>query len=230
MLDVTANDWALLAEMERRLVYPLRTYSWVGYDKHRAFMRAGKDHRERLMIAANRVGKTQCAAYEFSLHLTGAYDEYAPWWDGRRFERPVSLWAAGDTGKTTRDILQKAYLGRPGEDGTGMIPAHLIEKQTSKAGLPDAIESIYVRHISGGLSHLQLKSYDQRRESFQGTEQDIIHLDEEPPEDIYTECLLRTMVGGGCILLTFTPLMGLTPLVLSFLPGGRLERVPSPGL
>lgn len=225
MLDATAADYGLLAEMDRRMAYPLRTYRWDGYDKHRAFMRAGKDHRERLMIAANRVGKTQCAAYECALHLTGMYDYFAPWWDGRRFDKPVSMWAAGDTGKTTRDILQKAYLGRPGEEGTGFIPEHLIERKTAKAGLPDAIESVYVRHITGGLSVLQLKSYDQRREAFQGTEQDMIHLDEEPPEDIYTECLLRTMVGGGGIMLTFTPLMGLTPLVLSFLPGGRLHEV-----
>ena len=42
--------------------------------------------------------------------------------------------------------------------------------------------------------------------------------------DIYAECLLRTPktgdFGGGLLLLTFTPLMGLTPLVLQFLPGG----------
>jgi phage terminase large subunit-like protein len=219
----TAHDASVMAEAQRRAAYPLRTYSWDGYAKHRAFMAAGAVHRERLMIAANRVGKTQCAAYEGALHLTGAYDEYAPWWDGRRFDRPVSMWAAGDTGKTTRDILQKAYLGRPGEDGGGFIPTHLIDRKTAKAGLPDAVESVYVKHVSGGLSQLLFKSYDQRREAFQGTEQDVIHLDEEPPEDIYTECLLRTMVGNGLICMTFTPLMGLTPLVLSFLPGGKMH-------
>ncbi len=40
--------------------------------------------------------------------------------------------------------------------------------------------------------------------------------------DIYSECLLRTMTTNGVIILTFTPLQGLTELVLSFLPGGRL--------
>lgn len=220
-MPLTDEQRAILAEAERRAAYPLRRYSWEGYPKHRAFMRAGAEHRERLLIAANRVGKTQCAAYEMALHLTGAYDEYAPWWDGRRFSGPIKAWAAGDTSKTTKDILQVALLGNVGQHGTGMIPGHLIERTPAKQGLPDAVESIYVRHVSGGTSVVQLKSYDQRRESFQGTGQDLIWLDEEPPEDIYTECLLRTMTTDGLVVLTFTPLMGLTPLVLSFLPGGR---------
>jgi phage terminase large subunit-like protein len=218
---LTAEDHAILAEAERRAAYPLRTYSWDAYPKHRAYMRAGADHRERLFIAANRVGKTQVAAYELALHLTGRYDEYAPWWDGRRFDGPIKAWAAGDTGKTTRDILQASLVGPPGQSGAGMIPAHLVTRTTAKAGLPDALEAVYVQHVSGGTSILQLKSYDQRREAFQGTAQDVIWLDEEPPEDIYTECLLRTMTTGGVVQLTFTPLMGLTPLVLSFLPGGQ---------
>lgn len=220
-LALSPDDLEVLAEAERRAAYPLRTYQWQHYPKHLACMKAGAEHRERLMIAANRVGKTQMAAYEGALHLTGLYDEYAPWWEGRRFPSAIKMWAAGDTGKTARDILQVALLGPHGQPGTGMIPGHLIERVTSKAGLPDAVESIYVKHVSGTLSVVQLKSYDQRREAFQGTAQDVIWLDEEPPEDIYTECLLRTMTTDGLILLTFTPLMGLTPLVLSFLPGGR---------
>lgn len=222
-LVLSPRDREILEEAQKRAKYPLRTYRWTDYPKHRACMQAGAEHRERLFIAANRVGKTQGAAYESALHLTGRYDDYAPWWSGRRFDGPIKMWASGDTGKTTRDILQVALLGPHGQHGTGMIPGHLIERTTAKAGLPDAVESIYVQHVSGDLSVVQLKSYDQRREAFQGTAQDFIWLDEEPPEDIYTECLLRTMTTNGLILLTFTPLMGLTPLVLSFLPGGRAE-------
>lgn len=69
-----------------------------------------------------------------------------------------------------------------------------------------------------------MKSYDQRREAFQGTEQDWIWLDEEPPMAIYTECLLRTMTNNGLVALTFTPLQGMSEVVLTFLPGGRLTE------
>ena len=78
-----------------------------------------------------------------------------------------------------------------------------------------------MKHVTGQLSVCELKSYDQRREAYQGTAQHVIWLDEEPPEDIYAECLLRTTKTGdfvgGIILLTFTPLQGRTPLVRQFL-------------
>lgn len=208
------------------------------YRKHLQFFAAGKVHQERAFIAANRVGKSEAGSYETTLHLTGRYDEYAPWWNGRRFEGPIQAWAAGDTGKTVRDILQVKFLGPLTNPGTGMIPKHLIVDRTPKSGVPDAVETIYIRHVEREhgapcISTLTLKSYDQRRESFQGTAVHVILLDEEVPEDIYTECLLRTMVlpgqearpleqrEMGLVMLTFTPLMGLTPVVLSFMPGGN---------
>ena len=42
------------------------------YPKHCEFFAAGLTHRERLMLAANRVGKTEgVGGYEMTLHLTG---------------------------------------------------------------------------------------------------------------------------------------------------------------
>jgi len=42
--------------------------------------------------------------------------------------------------------------------------------------------------------------------------------------EIYTEFVMRTLTTNGLVWLTFTPLMGLTPLVLEFLPGGYPEN------
>lgn len=192
------------------------------YPKHLEFFRAGREHRERLFMAANRVGKTEgCGAYELACHLTGLYPR---WWEGRRFHHGIRAWAAGDTSKTVREIIQTKLLGLPGQLGTGMLPADTIVHTTARAGVADAIDTVWVRHVSGGRSLLVLKSYDQRRESFQGTEQHVIWLDEEPPLDIYTECLLRTMTTGGLLMVTFTPLQGLSDVVLSFLPDGDVSR------
>lgn len=218
----------LEAELARRQHYKIRFYFQDAgpfrrelYPKHVACMSAGRTERIRGAIMANRVGKTQMGAFEAVLHLTGRYEEYAPWWTGRRFDTPISMWAAGDTGKTTRDILQLAFYGPMSDRGTGMIPAHLIVHTSAKQGVPDAIEQIWVRHISGGVSTLTLKSYDQRREAFQGTSQHVILMDEEPDEDIYVECVLRTTATsdfhGGIVLVTFTPLKGMTPLVQGLL-------------
>jgi len=219
----------LFSEKERRaglrLLYTL--YPDTGtlrrelYKPHNDFFSAGATYKERAMISANRVGKTfGVGGYELSLHLTGKYPE---WWEGKRFEKPISAWAAGDTSQTVRDIIQKKLLGPVGEYGTGLIPGELLISTKNKGGsVPDTVESIAVKHISGGTSYVGLKSYDQKRKSFQGTEQDVIWLDEEPSLDIYSECLLRTMTTDGLIMCTFTPLMGLSQTVLSFMPGGKI--------
>ncbi len=194
----------------------------------------GTPHRERCFIAGNRVGKTDAAAFELTLHLTGLYDKLAPWWEGRRFTEPISAWACGDRNLTVRDIVQAALLGKlardskdPAEEviglGTGMIPAEHIRSTRNRMGIPNAIDIAFIKHISGGTSILTFKSYEGGRRSFEGTAQHFIWLDEEPPDEVYTECLIRTMTTDGALLLTFTPLMGLSPVVLKFLPGGKLE-------
>jgi phage terminase large subunit-like protein len=183
------------------------------------FFAAGAKYRERLFMAANRVGKTEGAGgYEMTLHLTGRYPD---WWTGRRFDHPVVALAAGDTTQTVRDILQKKLLGPLGALGTGLIPPDAIGEMRNRSGVAEAVEHVRVRHASGGESLLYFKSYDQRRTAFQGTELDVIWLDEEPPADVFEECLLRTMTTDGLLMLTFTPLSGLSEVVLQFLSDGR---------
>jgi phage terminase large subunit-like protein len=194
------------------------------YAKHLEFFAAGAAYRERCFMAGNRVGKTYGAGgFEVSCHLTGLYPE---WWQGRRFKRPVRAWAAGKTNETTRDIVQKTLLGDPltvgGRkrfDGTGVVPGHLIGGVTWKQGVPDLADTVRIRHLpTGGYSVLGIKSYQQGRGSFEGTAQEVIWFDEEPPQDVYGESLIRTATTNGIIMLTFTPLEGLSEVVMSFLP------------
>lgn len=172
---------------------------------------------ERAAIAANRVGKTWgIGGYEAALHLTGAYPD---WWEGRRFDHPVEVWAAGDTSETTRDIVQNALMGAMGQLGEGLIPqASIIGEPTKRQGVTGAMDTARVRHRSGGSSLLGFKSFDQGRKKFQGTAKHVIWLDEEPPEDVYDECLMRLMTTQGLMIATFTPLLGLSNVALRFLP------------
>ncbi len=178
---------------------------------------------EVALFGGNRTGKTHCGCFADELHLTGLYPD---WWPGRRWDRPINMWLATDTAKNTRDILQEKMCGKPGVDseyGTGMIPGDLLLRRTVKHGLADAFESVFVRHVSGGVSTLQFKSYDQGREAFQGTAQHRIHLDEEPKLEIYAECGMRLMstVPGeknGTLVLTETPLLGVSDLMIAFMP------------
>jgi len=114
-----------------------------------------------------------------------------------------------------------------------MVPAHLVVDRTLKTGVADCIDTVWVRHKERHhgapcTSTIQFKAYNQGRLSFQGTNQDGIWLDEEPPDaseaptgggmpsgngDIYTECLLRTATTNGLVMVTLTPLRGLTPMI-----------------
>lgn len=196
------------------------------YAKHIEFFDAGAIHQERAFIAGNRAGKSFAMSYEGTCHLTG---DYPKWWNGRRFSKPITCWAAGEDAKAVRESLQQHLLGPMSDVGTGLIPKDSLINPRSRAGIPDAIDFVGVKHVTGGQSRLVLKSFDQRRESFQGAQVDVIMLDEEPPLDIYTECLTRTLSTtpgepNGIVMAAFTPLKGLSETVLQFLPGGAMPR------
>jgi phage terminase large subunit-like protein len=72
------------------------------------------------------------------------------------------------------------------------------------------IDYIQIESVHGGISTIGFKNCAQGREKFQGTSQDFIWFDEEPPEEIYYECLMRTLDCSGLIFGTMTPLKGMT--------------------
>lgn len=196
----------------------LKTYR--PYTKQREFHAVGAVKRERLLMASNRFGKTQCGAAELAYHLTGRYPD---WWAGKTFDKPIKAWAAGVTNESTRDVVQDKLIGPPSrreEWGTGFIPADCILDDPALArGVADAIDTVSIAHVSGGASTLQFKSYERGREKWQGTALHVLWLDEEPPMDIYMEGLTRTNETKGIVYLTFTPLLGMSDVVLRFLHG-----------
>lgn len=179
-------------------------------------------------MAGNRCGKTIAGAYETALHLTG---QYPPWWVGRRFPGPVNWWAAGKSAETTRDIVQRELFGdattegnRKVFTGTAMVPGDAIGATTWKSGIADLADTVMVRHVSGGLSRLGLKSYAQGRGAFEGTAQHGIWIDEEPDMSVFVEILMRTMTTDGIVILTFTPLEGYSDVVMAFVEEGKQDR------
>jgi len=187
------------------------------YAKQREFHRQGAEFRERLLIAANQVGKTWAGAAEAAMHLTGLYPE---WWDGRRFDRPVVMLAGSETYDLTRDGIQRLMVGPPDQEenwGTGSIPANCLMARTRRMGVSNALDSVTVHHISGGLSSLGFKAYEQGRGKWQANTVDYVWFDEEPPEDVYFEGITRTNATGGSVAVTFTPLMGMSNVVARYL-------------
>lgn len=189
------------------------------YPKHLEFMAAGKDYKERAALAANRSGKSFMASYEVGTHVLL---EYPAWWTGRVFNKSINVWAIGTSAETTRDICQKLLVGPSNELGTGMIPKDRIVETFTNRDVSNSLSEVWIRNNLGEISKIVFKSYNQGETSFQGTEQDVIWLDEEPPMDIYSECLIRTMTVDGIIICTFTPKKGFSEVVLSYLPDGEI--------
>jgi phage terminase large subunit-like protein len=193
------------------------------YKKHLNFYNAGSEYKLRLLMAANRVGKTVAAVIEIVFHITG---EYPNWWTGKRFQFSQNWWVCGVDSKVILGTLQPLFLGPVGDFGTGMIPYDCLDFDTLKDAqkADTGISMFRVKHSSGTMSSIEFKSYESGRESFQSFAGNI-YLDEEPPLPIYSECLMRTM-GDYIMLITFTPLKGPTDTILNFLEGATYHEGP----
>lgn len=214
--DLRALLETLEAAVQRKLFNKLTFFK--PYPKQCEFFDAGLTAKERLLIAGNQLGKTEAGAFEMACHLTGLYPE---WWLGHRFDHPVKAWAACESGLLVRDGAQAKLCGEPGVTeafGTGFIPKKLIVGQpTLGRGVTNGFDTVQVRHTSGGISTLGFKSYEQGRQKFQSATLDLMWCDEEPPLDIYMECLARLTATQGILMMTFTPLLGGTAVVHRFL-------------
>jgi phage terminase large subunit-like protein len=185
---------------------------YVPYNRQAQFHAAGARYRERLLMAGNQVGKTWAAAMETAMHVTGIYPD---WWEGHTFDRPIQAWACGESNEVVRSSVQRLLLGDL--VGTGCIPKSALLEIVVARGLGELVDIIKVQHVSGGVSMISLKSYAQGRERFQGATIDFAWLDEEPDEDIFFEVLARTTVTAGPLIMTFTPLKGMSSVVKRYL-------------
>ncbi len=180
---------------------------------------AGAKYKVRATMGGNRSGKTIGGCAETAYHATGCYPD---WWNGKRFALPPKIWVCGKSIDKVVKGLQKMLFGTVDEPGTGFIPANRIVDWTRNPDVPKAVAEIQVRWgpHGTGVSTIVFKAYTQGRDSFESERVQVIHMDEEPPQDIYDECLMRLLGGeddGGIMYLTFTPLYGMSSVVKSFL-------------
>jgi phage terminase large subunit-like protein len=162
------------------------------------------------------------AGYETTCHLTGLYPK---WWKGRRFDKPVEWYAAGLTAKDTRDAIVKKLMGKADARGSGLIPRSCITRITSGRSIADSIDQAFIKHVSGGTSSINFKSFEAGREVFQAFEADGIWLDEEADTGIVEECITRLATTKGLLMLTFTPLYGLSEVVNQFIPNADFSNL-----
>ncbi len=176
------------------------------------------------MLAGNRLGKTHAGSMEGQAHLTGRYDDFKWPWEGRVFRKPIRMWAAGITNVQTRDAAQRVLFGPKGAIGTGAIPLDAIVDISYSRVIADFIDTAVIRHVTGGVSHIAMKAYEQAKQTaskaspWGGDEIDVMWFDEEPPPMVYSEGLARIASTGGIAYITATPLLGMTEVVSKFYP------------
>lgn len=220
-------DTPRTAALRRELLRRIRTrklYRYQPYPKQFEFHALGARFRERGLFSGNQNGKTYCAGAEAAMHATG---QYPPWWPGIRYPGPTLGWTGSISNEKSRDVIQHILFGTEAADqrhqdfGTGMIPGdHILSITRRQAGVQDVIDQAFIRHISGGISRIALKAYEQGWQKFTGKKVDWVWLDEEPEKEnskIYSEALTRTQAADdGRVWITFTPLNGMTPITANF--------------
>ncbi len=172
-----------------------------GRKKHKkqlAFHKCKK--RNRWVFGGNRSGKTECGAVECLWILRGVH----PY---RKNRKDAFGWAVSLSQQVQRDVAQAKILS--------YLPKSWIADITMLSGRKDnpsggVIDQIKIKNVFGGVSTLGFKSCDQGREKFQGSSLDFVWFDEEPPKDIYEECVMRVMDRKGDVFGTMTPLKGRT--------------------
>ena len=179
---------------------PLSKYN-VGekvHQKQLAFHKCTK--RNRWVFGGNRSGKTECGAVE-SIWMARGIHPY------RENRKNVVGWVVSVTYEVQREVAQAKILHY-------LRPEWIqdVIMREGKKGSPDTgvIDTLVIKNVFGGTSKICFKSCDQGRENFQGASLDFVWFDEEPPQDIYEECLMRVLDKNGDIFGTMTPLKGLT--------------------
>src|SRR5215467_2076742 len=161
-----------MSSSERRQKYRridfLDTTFW--YPTQLSFFAAGSSGaHQRLIYGGNQSGKSLTLAAETFWHLSG---DYPSWWRGLRYPGPIRAWGVAESAMLGRDTIQRKLVGDitiEGEFGSGMIPLELFaRKPLMVPGGNGCVDTIYVRHVSGGTSSMTFRTFEQRREKLQG--------------------------------------------------------------
>ncbi len=230
-MELKKQYLALLKEKEQRLKYNYADaifpdtgpYARDKYKKHIQFIDSTREHSFCLFGAGNQLGKTLTSCYFIRTVATGKYPH---WWTGRRWDRPVSITIASVTPAQIRKAIQQKLFGRFSDLGTGMLSREDLTNPETGAimtwnmpGTSNTIGTAEVNHVTGGKSIIEVLTYQQGRDVFQGNTSDLVLFDEEPDHySLYSEAVRGILRNNGLFLLSFTPLKGITPLLQNFLP------------
>jgi len=156
--------------------------------------------RNRWVFGGNRTGKSECGAVEVVWMALGIH----PYRENR--ESTIG-WVVSLSSKVQKDVAQAKILSYLDKR---FIKEIVMQSGSSSAPETGVVDRIVVKNAFGKTSTIAFKSCEEGRDKFQGASLDYVWFDEEPPKDIYTECVMRVMDKNGDIFGTMTPLKGLS--------------------
>ncbi|MBQ2723406.1 MAG: terminase family protein [Clostridia bacterium] len=187
---------AIEKEQARRKRCKLFSYNkGKTHQKQMAFHRCKK--KNRWVFGGNRSGKTQCGAVE-TVWLARGIHPY-------RQNKPISCWVVSLSQQVQRDVAQSKILDYLDKSWIEKVVMHSGSSSSAEYGV---IDYVLVKNVFGTTSKIAFKSCEAGREKFQGTSLDFVWFDEEPPLDVYKECLMRVIDCRGHVFGTMTPLKG----------------------
>ncbi len=146
--------------------------------------------RQKFAFGGNRSGKTLTAIYIVFLMACGLYTPC-----NNKPKKKYKVWISSLDANLTKQVIIPLLRK--------IIPQSWLKINENRNWA--LINSSFGVRIS-----IDFKSADAGREKYQGASVDFIDLDEEHPEDIYKECLMRILDTNGQIVTTMTPLQGMT--------------------
>jgi len=168
-------------------------YNWKPFEKQSRVL-LSPAHVKGL-VGANRVGKTETASYMAVARAIG-FDPALSRIAGEFifYDTPAHVWCVSLDTNVSRDVIEHKVR-------------HFIPSEEIKAGHAGYKARDKMYFFKNG-STLGFKSCDSGADKFQGTERNLIVFDEEPPEDVFDECLMRILTVRGSLVFSFTPLKG----------------------
>jgi len=118
----------------------------------------------------------------------------------RKIKIPNKGWIVSLDYPQSRDVIQPVIFE--------LLPAHEMLGGSISGGWNKQDQILRLKNGS----IIGFKSCESGREKFQGADKDWIWFDEEPPEDVYKECIARIPGGNRTLTIwgTLTPLKGFT--------------------
>jgi len=191
--ELTFDDILLITEQKLR-----ETSISPGLVAYKPHISQEKCHRstakEKLYIGGNRSGKTVFGGSEAVMWLTGEH-KY-------RKDLPIPPVRGRVVAIDIEDGIKKIAI----PEIQRWMPSRFLKNGSWEESYDKASKTL---NLTNG-SFLEFMSYEQDVEKFAGTSRHFVWFDEEPPEDIYNECLMRLVDTDGSYWISMTPLVEMT--------------------